>query len=77
MAPKPGGVCDLELGSEPPLVLPLAADADLAPFYVDDPTNYSSLVRRVALPLKTVVKSSLTIVLVGMFGVSFSKPPCI
>jgi hypothetical protein len=57
------GVVDpgLELGPELPSFLPV---------------NCSSLLVKVAFPLNKLPRSSLTIVFVGMLGVSFSKPPC-
>ena len=68
-----GGVVALEPsdGEVEPVLFEEADPPALPP-----PTAYSSFCIRAGVLRKSVARSNLTIELVGMLGVSFSKPPC-
>lgn len=52
------------------------ADGDVAARFFYAPIACSSFTVRFGVPFSSAFNSSFMIVLVGMFGVSFSKPPC-
>jgi len=59
--------------------VPSVASVDDPPFpflFFKAPRDYSSLLTKTGVFLKSAIKSNFMIVFVGMLGVSFSKPPC-
>ena len=73
-----GGVdaLELSLGDYDPLVFPGLVEEELEGD-LPVPQAYSSFCWRAGLFLNKPAKSIFIIEFVGMFGVSFSKPPCI
>lgn len=69
-----GGVVALE--SEGDVEPEREPGPEAVPTYLG-PTACSSFYNKLGVDLKSVERSSFIIELVGMFGVSFSKPPCI